>query len=59
MQNSRSKRIIYTLFRMKKQIKKQVGGILSKVLGDRIILTNPSFYTLIEKGDGIIVLGDQ
>lgn len=40
------------------EIKTQVQSILQKVLGDRFILTNPSFYTTIEEDDGIIVLGD-
>jgi K+/H+ antiporter YhaU regulatory subunit KhtT len=29
------------------------------MLGDKYILTNPSFYTAIEEKDGIIVLGDM
>lgn len=32
-------------------------GILSKVFGDKVVLTNPSFYTVIEEGDSLIVLG--
>jgi hypothetical protein len=35
-----------------------VKSILGKTLGDRYILTNPSFYTLLEETDGVIVLGD-
>lgn len=33
-------------------------SILGKTLGDRYVLTNPSFYTVLEENDGIIVLGD-
>lgn len=33
-------------------------SVLSKVLGERFVLTNPSFYTRLDESDGVIVIGD-
>lgn len=39
-------------------MRSEVKAILQKILGDRFILTNPSFYTVIEENDEILLLGD-
>ena len=39
-------------------MKLQISGTLKKFIGERYIFTNPSFYTVIEEFDGILVLGD-
>ena len=44
--------------RSRQEIRNQVKGILSKILGNRFVLTNPSFYTALEENDQILILGD-
>jgi len=32
--------------------------VLSKFIGHHFVLTNPAFYTPIEEGDYVLVIGD-
>lgn len=35
----------------------ELKGIYGKIIGSRVVLTNPSFFTLIEKDDILMTIG--
>ena len=41
-----------------REVISEVEKIIAKILGNKLILTNPSFYTILEEKDEILVLGD-